>query len=140
MAERCISFFTPLHGRDDHRPDESLPLEEQFGPAHDIEILPGGVLATLTAMRHATVNTAHMQGIDKVAPDARVEALSPDGTVEAISVDSAKAFAVGVQFHPEWDTQKNPLYVALFAGFRKAVEDRAARRVGSYGAGTLSGG
>jgi putative glutamine amidotransferase len=108
-------------GKSDHRPDESLPLPEQFGPAHEIEIQPGGLLASLVSERRVTVNTAHMQGVRRIAPGLRVEALSDDGVVEALSVEGAASFAVGVQFHPEWNPDENPLYRALFQAFRRAV-------------------
>jgi putative glutamine amidotransferase len=115
-------------GKNDHRPDEELPLPEQFGPAHDIEILPGGVLASLLPDRRIAVSTAHMQGVDRVAPGLRVEALADDGVIEALSVEGARAFALGVQFHPEWDVAGNQLYSALFAAFRAAVWQRATQR------------
>jgi len=118
-------------GKYDHRPDESLPLEEQFEAAHEIEILPGGVLASLIPDRRVFVNTAHMQGVNRVADALRVEALSNDGAVEALSVKGARSFAVGVQFHPEWGTADNSLYAALFAAFRAAVWAHAADRAGA---------
>lgn len=133
MQELNVALGGTLHqvlheapGKDDHRPDESLPLEAQFEPAHEIEIVPGGVLASLISDRRIVVNTAHMQGVNRVAGALRVEARSPDGAVEALSVTAARTFAVGVQFHPEWGTQGNGLYTALFAAFRAAVWAHAA--------------
>ena len=79
------------------------------------------MLDSLIRERRVTVNTAHAQGINRVAETLRVEAVSDDGTVEAVSVKSSRAFAVGVQFHPEWGTPDNALYKALFAAFRGAV-------------------
>jgi putative glutamine amidotransferase len=116
-----------VRGKDDHRPDESLPLEEQFEPAHEIEIVGGGVLASLIPERRVLVNTAHMQGVNRVGAGLRVEAATADGAVEALSVEAASAFAVGVQFHPEWNTRDNALYRALFAAFRDAVWAHARR-------------
>jgi len=63
-----------------------------------------------------------------VAQGLRVEAVAEDGVVEALSVEGASTFAVGVQFHPEWDVAGNRLYAALFAAFREAVWQRAAQR------------
>jgi putative glutamine amidotransferase len=135
MQELNVAFGGTLYqalqeepGKKDHRPDEDLPLPEQFGPAHEIEILPGGVLASLISEPRIAVSTAHMQGVDRVAPGLRVEALAEDGVVEALSVERSEAFALGVQFHPEWDVAGNRLYGALFAAFRSAVWGRAARR------------
>jgi putative glutamine amidotransferase len=124
------SLHQSLHevgGKDDHRPDESLPLEEQFEPAHEIKILEGGVLAALIPERRVLVNTAHMQGVNRLGEGLRVEALSADGAIEALSVNEARAFAVGVQFHPEWGTREHPLYRALFEAFRAAVWAHARR-------------
>jgi putative glutamine amidotransferase len=74
------------------------------------------------------VSTAHMQGVDRVAEGLRIEAVADDGVVEAMSVKNAKTFALGVQFHPEWDVSGNRLYGALFSAFREAVWKRAAER------------
>lgn len=125
------SLVQVLHdepGRKDHRPDESLPLEQQFGPAHAIHIQPGGVLSKLIPEPSIVVSTAHMQGVNRVARGMTVEAVTDDGVVEALSVTGAKNFAVGVQFHPEWDVPNNRLYKALFSAFREAVWARAAQR------------
>lgn len=128
MQELNVALGGTLHqvlheipGKEDHRPDESLSLEAQFGPAHEIEINPGGVLASLVPERRMRVNTAHMQGVSRIADGLRVEAVSDDGAVEALSVQAAHTFAVGVQFHPEWGTQEHGLYRQLFAAFRAAV-------------------
>jgi putative glutamine amidotransferase len=133
MQEFNVALGGTLHqelhevsGKDDHRPDESLALEAQFEPAHAIEILEGGVLASLIPDRRVLVNTAHAQGVNRLGHGLSVEALSSDGAVEALSVDAASTFAVGVQFHPEWGTQGNKLYSALFAAFRAAVWAHAA--------------
>jgi putative glutamine amidotransferase len=123
------SLHQELHevpGKADHRPDESLALEAQFEPAHEIEIQEGGVLAGLIADRRVLVNTAHTQGVNRLGEGLFVEALSGDGAVEALSVKAASTFAVGVQFHPEWGTSGNKLYAALFAAFRAAVWTHAA--------------
>jgi putative glutamine amidotransferase len=123
------SLHQELHevpGKADHRPDESLALEAQFEPAHEIEIQEGGVLAGLIADHRVLVNTAHTQGVNRLGEGLFVEALSGDGAVEALSVKAASTFAVGVQFHPEWGTSGNKLYAALFAAFRAAVWTHAA--------------
>jgi putative glutamine amidotransferase len=82
-------------GRADHRPDETLPLAEQFEPAHEIHIDPHGVLASLIARRHISVSTAHVQGVRRLAAGLHVEATTDDGVIEAVSVKGAKSFAVG---------------------------------------------
>ncbi|RFQ09511.1 gamma-glutamyl-gamma-aminobutyrate hydrolase family protein, partial [Pseudomonas sp. ATCC 13867] len=43
------------------------------------------------------------------------------------SVEGA-AFAVGVQWHPEWQVETNPNYLAIFQAFGKACGKRAGNR------------
>ena len=126
--EMNVAFGGTLHervhelpGKRDHRADETKPLREQFADAHEITIEAGGVLERLLPDRRYTVSSAHTQAIDRLADRLRVEATSDDGVIEAVSVKDAKAFALAVQFHPEWHADRNPLYAALFAAFAEAV-------------------
>lgn len=112
----------------DHREDPNADLAEQYGPAHIIHTEPGGVLEELGLPPKFEVNSLHTQGIETLAPGLRVEARAPDGLIEAVSVESARAFAVGVQFHPEWQVQHNPHYLTLFRAFSKACIARATQR------------
>ena len=60
-----------------------------------------------------------------------VEGRAPDGVIEAVRVGDARSFALGVQWHPEWQVLQNPVSVALFRAFgdaaRRRAEQRAAR-------------
>ncbi|HAB85363.1 MAG TPA: gamma-glutamyl-gamma-aminobutyrate hydrolase, partial [Pseudomonas sp.] len=40
----------------------------------------------------------------------------------------AQSFALGVQWHPEWQVQSHPHYLALFRGFAEACQARARQR------------
>jgi len=44
------------------------------------------------------------------------------------SATDARAFALGVQFHPEWKVQEHPPYLAIFRAFGEACRRRAAQR------------
>jgi putative glutamine amidotransferase len=121
-----------LPGRLDHREDETAPVEVQYGPAHPIRIAACGVLARLAqdipGMTHeAMVNSLHHQGIDRLAPPLRAEASAPDGQVEAVSMPDARAFLLGVQWHPEWRWSENPLSRAIFAAFGDAMRSHPSR-------------
>ena len=111
-----------LPGRMDHREDEAAPQDVQWGPAHSIAIAPGGLLARLTGMGEAQVNSLHHQGIDRLAPALAIEAQAPDGQIEAVSMPDAPAFLLGVQWHPEWRWAESPLSRAIFAGFGKSLK------------------
>ncbi|WP_025130954.1 gamma-glutamyl-gamma-aminobutyrate hydrolase family protein [Pseudomonas sp. PH1b] len=114
----------------DHRHAEKpgQPLDDWYAPAHDVHIQAGGVLAGLGLPRDIQVNSIHAQGVERLAPGLRVEALAPDGLIEAISVDTAKAFTLGVQWHPEWQVSCNPHYLAIFQAFGDACRKRAKQR------------
>ena len=61
------------------------------------------------------------------AADLAVEARAPDGVIEAFRVANAPSFALGLQWHPEWQFERNPFSRALFAAFGEASRRRAAR-------------
>jgi putative glutamine amidotransferase len=68
-----------------------------------------------------------------------VEGVADDGTIEAIRID-APAFALGVQWHAEYDPQKNPVNRTLFQAFGAALtaRRRAAQSRPAAGAPSLA--
>ncbi len=118
-----------VEGRNDHRAPADADAAVQYGPAHPVEVLPGGVLADiLGSERRIEVNSVHGQGIKRLADGLRVEARAPDGLVEAFSNPAASAFNLSVQWHPEWQAASNPVSRALFAAFGKACRSFRSRR------------
>jgi putative glutamine amidotransferase len=116
-------------GRLDHRARYDLPLTEQYAPVHDIQLAPVGLLAHLSPdADRIAVNSLHWQGIDRLAPRLAVEATAPDGQIEAVRVTDAPAFALGVQWHPEWNVLESPFSTALFQAFGAAARARKAAR------------
>lgn len=117
-------------GLHDHREDESLPVEAQYGTlAHGVNVEPGGVLERVLGLRTFEVNSLHGQGVRSLGPGLRVEATAPDGLVEAFSLPSAAAFTLGVQWHPEWLAASNEVSLRLFAAFGQACRERQQRRL-----------
>jgi putative glutamine amidotransferase len=112
-----------VSGRDDHRENHEAPLEVQYGPAHDVVVAEGGILAGLGVERRFAVNSLHSQGIDRLAPGLRAEAVAPDGQIEAVSLPDSSGFALGVQWHPEWAWSENPVSRAIFARFGAALRE-----------------
>jgi putative glutamine amidotransferase len=126
------SLYQKVHeqpGFMDHRENRDDPLDVQYGPAHDIALVPGGVLATLVGDTRATVNSLHGQGVRRLGEGLVVEAQAPDGLIEAFRHDGA-AFMLAVQWHPEWKVAENRFYLALFRAFGDACRARAAGRGG----------
>jgi putative glutamine amidotransferase len=116
----------------DHREDKNAPVGEQYGPAHEVTVVPGGLLAKISGEKTFRVNSLHSQGIDRLAPGLKAEATAPDGTIEAVSMPKARGFLLAVQWHPEWRFADNAVSRALFAAFGDAV--RAHARAGDAGA------
>lgn len=92
-----------------------------FADRHDVRLVPGGAFARLFGRETIRVNSLHGQGI--LDPGARVaiEGVAEDGTIEAIRIDGAPGFAMGVQWHAEYDPQTNFINRALFEAFGAAL-------------------
>lgn len=135
MQELNVAYGGSLHQRvheqpgfDDHREDRTDPLDVQYGPAHAVRLLPGGVLRRIAGVERIEVNSLHGQGIDRLGDGLVAEAEAEDGLVEALRVEQAPAFAIGVQWHPEWRVMEVPFRRAIFREFGDAARSRAAGR------------
>lgn len=103
-----------------HKEDKDAPLDTQYGPAHDVEFVPGGLLSRITGRTSARVNSLHSQGINRLGEGLVAEAVAPDGLVEAVTVANAQGFTLGVQWHPEWRVRENDLSMAIYSAFGAA--------------------
>ena len=135
FQEMNVAYGGTLHqrlheveGHHDHRENESAALEVQYEPAHEVLLEPGGTLRTLAARDRLQVNSLHWQGIRGLGAGLAVEARAPDGLIEAFRVERAPAFALGLQWHPEWQFAQNPFSSALFAAFGAAARAHADSR------------
>lgn len=114
-------------GLADHREDRSVPLDTQYGPAHPVQLQPGGWLAGMSDTAQVQVNSLHGQGIATLAAGLVVEATAPDGLIEAFR-GSGPGFLLAVQWHPEWRVTQHPFYRAIFQAFGEACRQYAAQR------------
>ena len=114
----------------DDRFDHSTPMQPSSrvrqGKAHAIRVTSGGWLHRLCGVTVIAVNSLHNQGIDTLAPGLVIEGVAPDGTIEAVRVVASQAgpaggYAVGVQWHPEYDWPSDSLSRAIFEQFGSAV-------------------
>lgn len=99
-----------------------------FADRHDVRLTPGGLFARLLGQETIRVNSLHGQGISQPGDRIVIEGLAEDGTIEAIRVAEAAGFAIGVQWHAEYDPQSNPVNRTLFEAFGKALSE--AKRAG----------
>jgi putative glutamine amidotransferase len=140
FQEMAVAFGCALHpeirelpGRMNHRaprlengevhPDPKVV----FADRHEVRLIPDGAFARLLGRETIRVNSLHGQGICKAADRVIHEGIAEDGTIEAIRIADAPGFALGVQWHAEYDPQINPINRTLFQAFGSAlVEHRKA--------------
>jgi putative glutamine amidotransferase len=131
LQELNVALGGTLHQRLQDLPgrlDHSTPLVPlarlRTGKAHAVSIVPGSWLHRVAGTREIAVNSLHNQGIDALAPGLVVEGTAPDGTIEAVRATAAPGFAVGVQWHPEYDYERDAISRRIFEAFGDAVAER----------------
>lgn len=129
LGGTLASEIQDMPGRADHRRREVPDRDVQYEIHQPVRVKEGTCLASALGAGEIKVNSLHRQAISDTAPSLAVEAVAEDGTVEAVSVIGAKAFAVGVQWHPEYWVGKDGPSSALFKAFGEAVRDHATRRL-----------
>ncbi len=97
--------------------------EVVFADRHEVKLVSGGTFATLLGCETIRVNSLHGQGILEPGKRIVIEGVAEDGTFEAIRIAEAPAFALGVQWHAEYDPQTNPVNRTLFNAFGAALRE-----------------
>ncbi len=136
LSEACVARGIPLFGicrgwktaKSIPTPPSSSPTvmtsaSRQAAPS----LTPGGAFAKLFGCETIRVNSLHGQGILEPGERVIVEGVAEDGTIEAIRIADAPGFALGVQWHAEYDPQRNPINRALFQAFGEALLVRQHR-------------
>jgi len=95
-----------------------------FADRHEVSLIPGGAFARILGCETIRVNSLHGQGVLEPGERVIVEGLAEDGTIEAIRIADAPGFALGVQWHAEYDPQRNPINRKLFQAFGEALVER----------------
>ena len=112
-----------VSGYHNHVEDSEAALEVQYGPSHPVTLPEGGLLRELAGTATVEVNSLHRQGIARLAEGVTIEAVADDGLIEGFRVDGARAFALAVQWHPEWQVTENPFSLAIFKAFGDACRE-----------------
>ena len=137
LQEMNVAFGGSLHpeirdlpGRINHRmarletgeihPDPNVI----FADRHEVTLVPGGAFAKILGCDKIRVNSLHGQGILEPGERVVVEGVADDGTIEAIRIADAPGFALAVQWHAEYDPQRNPVNRRLFQAFGEALAVR----------------
>ena len=119
-----------IEGRMDHRAPVSDDQDERFAIRQRVSIKPGSCLAGVFGAGEIPVNSVHRQAVDRLGERLQVEAVADAGTVEAVSVVGAPAFAVGVQWHPEYWVKSDDASARIFKAFGDAARAHRAARSG----------
>ena len=117
-----------VDGKLDHRMPRDGDVDHKFGLRHVVRLTEGGLFADLVGVEEVMVNSAHGQGIDRLAPGLAVEATAPDGIVEGVRIAAAGTFVVAVQWHAEHRYGEHALSLALFRAFGAAAGEHARAR------------
>lgn len=136
FQEMNVAFGGSLHpeirdvpGRMNHRmprleSGEIHPdLNVVFGDVHDVVLTKGGLFESLYGQSKIRVNSLHGQAILDPADRVIVEGVADDSTIEAIRIDEAKGFALGVQWHAEFECHRKPVNRVIFDFFGSAVSE-----------------
>ena len=137
IQEMNVAYGGSLHYRahllpnkNDHRMprNEDVTVKDIFTLRHRIDFIDDGYFSKLIGVKSCLVNSLHGQAIDFLSKDLKVEANSDDGIIEAISIPKHPSFAVGVQWHAEYEPENNILNRCLFEEFGKACADYAKQK------------
>ena len=88
--------------------------------AHSATLAAPSRLRDILGVDELPVNSMHHQGIRALGADLVATAVAPDGVIEAIE-GTGDAFLVGVQWHPEALTERDPRMRRLFDVFVDAA-------------------
>lgn len=108
----------------DIAPLEHVSHNGHWAKTHTVTVCRGTLLSRLVGRDTLLVNSQHHQAVGRLAPGFVIAALSEDGFVEAIEKPDA-AFCLGVQWHPEWLTESDPVQQGLFDAFVAACAKKA---------------
>lgn len=135
FQELNVAFGGTLHpeireipGRINHRMPPDGTIEEKFELRHTVSLTPGGQFHKLLGSTEVKVNSLHGQGILDQGERIVIEGYAPDGTPEAIVIKGARRFAMGVQWHPEWNASLDPVSRPLFIAFGESVRARTEEK------------
>ena len=105
---------------------DHLPALPATKTTHPVQIAPGSLLRRIAGKARVKVNSSHHQSVKKVAPNLVQTAVAPDGVIEAIEAPD-RVFLLGVQWHPEFLCDRDPIQRRLFQALVRAGA-KVARR------------
>ncbi len=124
-----------LPGRHRHRmPKGCKDPEIIFELRERVRLKPGGVLHRMLGADEIRTNSLHGQAVRDPGERVVIEGRAADETIEAISIAGARSFAIGVQWHAEYEPETDTVGNRLFREFGADARARQARRRGAKAA------
>jgi putative glutamine amidotransferase len=109
-------------GREVPEAREHEQKHDRTQPQHPVDVREGSLLAEAVGRGQLMVNSTHHQSVNKLGDKVVSSATSPDGVIEAIE-SSAHAFALGVQWHPEYLLNNLPVHSGIYKVFIHKARD-----------------
>ncbi len=138
IQEMNVAFGGTLHpeirdepGRMNHRmPPGEKDAAVIFRKRHTVRFREGGAFHRLLGVTETVTNSLHGQAVWRPGERVAVEGRAEDDTVEAISIEGAARFALGVQWHAEYEAAEDPISRRLFEAFGEDARAAQAARAG----------
>jgi putative glutamine amidotransferase len=137
LQEINVAFGGTLHpeignlpGRLVHRmPKGETDRTVIFAPRQRVALIADGAFARILGVDEIVVNSLHGQAVETPGGRIVIEGLAEDGTPEALSVAGGAGFALGVQWHAEWEPCADPVNGPLWRAFGAAIQAGGGARV-----------
>lgn len=114
---RGIQMLNVFHGGTLHQHiDNHSDFKSRSTGCHKVTVTSGSMLHQIVKGEQLTVNSLHHQVVDVPGKNLEVCAVSEDGYVEAL-VHTGHPFLLGVQWHPEHMSRKDPRQQKIFDAF-----------------------
>ena len=118
-----------LPGRHRHRMIKGCTDHEIiFELREQVRLRPDGVMARMLGTENIVTNSLHGQAIKDAGERVVIEGWAADETIEAISISGARSFAIGVQWHAEYEAHADPVSKVLFSELGDAARACRAQR------------
>lgn len=101
-----------------HKHEQGAPRDRR---SHSVKIRAESLLESLSGEVCTQVNSHHHQALEQLGEGLQASAWSSDGLVEAVEDTRDGRWALGVQWHPEIDWERDKLSSKIFRAFLDAA-------------------
>jgi len=106
-------------GKLDHREDKAQPLDVQYAPAHEVELLEGGVLRAIAGAGRVKVNSLHARWRARACAGTRGRGARPRRVDRGVPGGQGSAFRAGSTVAPRVAGDEQFLFACSVCGLRR---------------------